>query len=227
MKKSTLAPAAAALALTGSAAGVVYAQQTGAMPGPMGGMRGMMHDPMGDATVTRAEAQAKAAALFAQHDRNHDGKLDQADRAARIGEHFDKMDANHDGTLSKAEFVAAHEQARADHDGPNHEGRGHKGMMGQHRMGHHGKGHGMMGAGKMGMDANGDHAITRDEFIAGALKRFDTADANHDGKLTKEERRAAMRAHMRDRRAAMHGGMKAAPPPAPKGEHDGHAGAAD
>lgn len=192
MKQFTLALTVAALAIGGTAASVVYAQQSGAMAS-MSGKHGMMADPLGDATITRAEAQAKAVALFDQHDANRDGKLDKADRAVRIGEHFDKMDANRDGAISKQEFIAAHEQPMTGHDGA-----GHKGMMG----------HGMMGHGMKGMDANGSRTITRDEFVAGALKRFDTADANHDGKLTKDERRAAMRTHMRERREGRHGGMK-------------------
>ena len=211
MKKFTLALTVAALAIGGTAAGVVYAQQDGAMGGGhKSGMHGMMADPFGDATITRADAQAKAAAMFDKMDLNHDGKLDAADRAIRIGEHFDKMDANHDGVLSKQEFIAAHEQAMAAHEGhegmkrPGHEGPGHDGpgMKGPEMMGH-----GMMEHGMMGMDANGDRTVTRDEFVAGALKRFDAADANHDGKLTKEERLAAFRAHMRERREGMHGGM--------------------
>jgi len=67
--------------------------------------------------------------------------------------------------------------------------RGMKAMMAMHRLGK--------------MDANGDRVITRDEFVAGALARFDAADANHDGKLTPEERRAAMQAAMQ----RMHGRM--------------------
>lgn len=217
MKKFTLALTAAALAIGTAVAGVAYAEQTGAMGG-MHAKHRMMADPFGDATITRADAQAKATAMFDEHDRNHDGKLDQADRAARIGEHFDKMDANHDGTISKPEFVAAHEQAMGGHDGPGHDGT---------KMGHGMMGRGMMGHAMKGVDANGDNVITRDECIAAALKKFDAADANHDGKLTKDERRAAMHAHMRERRAKMHGGMGAAPTAAPTGEHEGHAGGHD
>ncbi len=202
MKRFTLALSAAALALTGAAAGAAYAQQ-----------HRMMADPMGDATVTRAEAQAKAAAMFDQHDVNRDGKLDQADRAAKIAQHFDQMDTNHDGAISKDEFTAAHMKPMGMRGepgkmGPGHEGRGHG-------MGH--RGMGMMGA----MDANHDRTVTRDEFIAGALKRFDTADANHDGKLTKDERRAAFRAHMLERRGnkGKMGNMPATPAPAPAPAH--------
>lgn len=197
MKRFTLALSAAALAITAVAAGAAYAQQ-----------HRMMADPMGDATVTRAEAQTKAAAMFDMRDVNHDGKLDQADRTAKIGQHFDQIDTNHDGALSRDEFVAAHMKPMGERGGPDQMGPGHKGRG--HGMGDHGMR--MMGA----MDANHDSTVTRDEFIAGALKRFDAADANHDGKLTKDERRAAFSAHMQERRGhkGMMGAMPAPPAPA-------------
>ena len=40
-------------------------------------------DRMGDKTVTRAEAEARAREVFARLDVNHDGKLDKADREGR------------------------------------------------------------------------------------------------------------------------------------------------
>jgi len=219
MKKSVLALGAAVLAVTGAAA-TVHAQQgegqsgaPSAMNGGMG-MHRMMHDPFGTATITRADAQAKAAEMFAVHDVNRDGKLDPADRAARMNQRFDTMDTNRDGALSREEFSAAH-AAKGDKrmgHGMGHQGTGHKGT-GHKSMGHKGMGGMMM----MGMDANGDRTITRDEFVNGALQRFDAADANRDGKLTSEERRTAMQAHMREMRAKMHGGMN----------KDAGAGAAD
>jgi len=199
MNKITLALGAGALALAGAIAGSAHAQQAG-----------MKHDghtmpgPMGNAPVTRAEAETKAGAMFDRMDANHDGKLDRADRTARIAERFDRMDANHDGSLSKAEFVAAHEQMM----GRPGEDRGEHAMGQMHRM------MGMRMAGEMmhGMDADHDRTITRAEFVAGALKRFDAADADHDGKVTPEERRAAMRARMGQMRRPMNG---MTPPPAP------------
>lgn len=223
MNKITLGLSAAALAIAAAAGTVAYAEQ--AHGGHHGrAMRGMMADPFGDATITRADAQAKATAMFDKMDANHDGKLDPADRAARISEHFDKMDANRDGTLSRQEFITAHEQAMKDHDGadgrraPDHNGMGHEGM------GHKGMGpNGPMA----GMDANADRTITRAEFIAGAMKHFDTADTNHDGKLTKEERRAAHQAHRREMREGMGKmgampGMKDGPAADPAADSDHH-----
>jgi Ca2+-binding EF-hand superfamily protein len=198
MKRKTLALGVAALAA--GLAGAALAQQQ------MGGMA--THDPFGNATITRAEAQTKAAEMFARMDLNNDGKLDAGDRAVMIGRRFDAMDANHDGVLSRQEFLDAHQKMMggAGHDGgPMHERmeRGPEG--GPMGIDHPGGGHPGRGMKMMErMDANGDHAITRDEFLAGALKRFDAADANHDGKLTPEERRAAMRQGMM-RMHRMHG----------------------
>lgn len=203
MKTSLVALGAALVAF----AGVAYAQEH--MP-PAG-------DPMGTATVTRAEAEAKATAMFARLDANGDGKLDQADREAMIAKRFDAMDTNHDGQLSKQEFIAAHQAMHEGHgmEGPPMAG---PGRMGPGMMGH-GMHPGMGGMGPMGAmaDTNGDHAISRDEFVAAALKRFDAADANHDGKLTPEERKAAFRAGrkaMREHRMD-HDMPPPPPPPAP------------
>ena len=48
-------------------------------------------------------------------------------------------------------------------------------------------------------DTNGDKMISRAEFEAAALARFNRVDANKDGKITKEERQAH-RAEMRSKR---------------------------
>lgn len=136
-------------------------------------------DPMGDKTVTKAEAQAKAAEMFAKMDTNNDGKLDQADRAAHRAQMFDRMDANKDGSVSRDEFAAMHQRKGGDAK-----------AGGERRMGKRG---GHMGGGKMMMrmaDANKDGAVTRDEMTAAHARMFDMADTNKDGKLTPEERKA-------------------------------------
>lgn len=155
-------------------------------------------DPMGDKTVTRAEAQAKAGEMFARMDANKDGKIDQADRGAKRAQMFDRLDANKDGSVSRDEFAAA-EKAR---DG---QGRGGEARQGHGRK--HGEGRmGKRGGGKRGMmmlrmaDANKDGAISRDEFLAAHGKHFDMTDTNKDGKISPEERKAQA-AKMRD----MHG----------------------
>lgn len=190
MKKIVLGLSAAAIAL---GAGALYA----ATPPMHHGA-----DADGDGAITWAEAKAKADEAWTRLDVNKDGKLDQADRDARMAQKFDEIDANHDGSISRDEFVA-HHRAMMEHgmmphgDGPPPPGgmapMGGHGMRGHggHRMG----GHDMMG-GMMAMmaDANKDKTVTRAEYDAAVKARFDKVDANHDGKITPEERRAAFKA---------------------------------
>ena len=157
-------------------------------------------DPMGGKTITKAEAAAKAAEMFAKMDTNNDGKLDQADRAAHRTQMFDRLDSNKDGTISRDEFAAAHSGKEGGAKGP-----------GGHRMGMRG---GQMGGAMMMLrmaDANKDGVVTREEFMAAEARMFDMADANKDGKLTPEERKAH-HAQMRQKMGRMHGA-----------EHEGHA----
>ena len=68
-----------------------------------------------------------------------------------------------------------------------------------HQPMHH---HGMMAK----MDTNKDGVLTRAEALDAAGKRFDEMDANHDGKVTKEEAKAhheAMRAKWQAKKAGM------------------------
>ncbi len=41
-----------------------------------------------------------------------------------------------------------------------------------------------------------DRTVTRDEFLKRAAEHFDAMDANHDGKLTPDERHAFIKAHI-------------------------------
>lgn len=180
MNKITLGISALALAATGAA----FAAGHEGHPTP---------DTNGDGVVTKAEAQAGAAAMFAKMDANNDGKLDETDRAARMQERktqmFAMLDKDNDGSISRDEFMS-------------HEHHGKHGMRGghgdgHHRMGYHG-GKGMMAR----ADANNDGAVSQAEFTAGAMTMFEKADANNDGKVTKEERDAMhkeMRGKWRDK----------------------------
>jgi len=217
MKKTTLAATAAVL-LTASTA--LYATYPAfAEPG---------RDPMGDATITWADAKAKADAMWTRLDVNKDGVLNQADREAKMAEMFDMIDTNHDGSISKAEFMEHHKKMM---DGPGWRGKGRDGTPSDMPPPPPGAGMGMMmGPGAHMLhemaekaDANHDGTITRAEFDAAAKARFDAADTNHDGKLTAAERRAAwmqMRKEhggwrgMRGGRG-MHGDMGDMPPPPP------------
>ena len=79
---------------------------------------------------------------------------------------------------------------------------------------HHGgkRGHGGMGMmmGKMA-DTNKDGAVSRAEFLAAHDAHFAKVDANKDGSITPDERKAAM-AQMREHKGKMRGA--GAPPPA-------------
>jgi Ca2+-binding EF-hand superfamily protein len=152
----------------------------------------MMGDADGNGVMTRAEAQAGAAAMFAKMDANNDGALTPADREARMAEHraqmFAMMDTDKNGQISRNEFMAhKHEGMRGDKDGKGH------------KMGMRGRGGGMM---MQKADANNDGRVTKAEFTAAAMTRFDRADANKDGQVTSDERKA-MREEMRGKWRAM------------------------
>lgn len=100
MRKLTLALSTAALGLSGAALA-----QTAQVPA---------RSPKPD--MTRAEAQARAEAMFARMDANKDGIFDQADRAAMKTQMFDRMDSDRNGAVSRAEFDAMHGQ-RGGHAG--------------------------------------------------------------------------------------------------------------
>lgn len=131
------------------------------------------------ADMTRAQAQARAEARFARMDANQDGTLDQADRQARRGNMFDRLDTDRNGSISRAEFEAMAEK-RADRAG--------KRMAGNQRA-----------------TARAERGpVTRQAFVDRALTRFDRADANRDGTVTIDERKAAregMRGEWRARAA--------------------------
>jgi Ca2+-binding EF-hand superfamily protein len=133
------------------------------------------------------------------------------DRQERIQERmstrFDKLDANHDGSISRSEFDGAM-AARAEHRREGGPGMGN-GRMGRGadreamrdgaprggRMAHRGGGMGGMGGFGANMlerlDSDHDGRVSLAEAQARALAMFDRADANRDGTVTQDERRAA------------------------------------
>jgi len=173
MRKLTLSLIAGAAAL--AVGGTAMAQQAPAPRQPM----------------TRAAAEQRAAQTFDKLDVNHDGKIDQADRAVREKARFNRVDANHDGQLSYAEFTAMHDR----HDGARGD-RGQQGagreQRGEHRMAMRGPGRGGFRGGMIRLaDADKDGSITKAEFQAAALTRFDRLDADKDGTVTPDEAKAA------------------------------------
>jgi EF hand len=147
--------------------------------------------PANGKAVTKAEMLATADARFAKMDANGDGMINEADKAAMVAKRFANMDADKNGSLTQAEFVAAHE-ARADKREDRREKRMSRGKA-EGKMGRHGGRHG--GGMKMmaRADTNGDKAISQAEFAK--------ADANNDGTISADERKAG-RGKWRDRQAA-------------------------
>jgi Ca2+-binding EF-hand superfamily protein len=92
-------------------------------------------------------------------------------------------DTDHNGKVTRAEL----DQARA--DGKLRGGKGRHGGPGGESCA---KGHGQMFE---RMDKNKDGALTADEVQDKFWQHLVKADANHDGKVTKEELEAARAAH--------------------------------
>lgn len=103
-----------------------------------------------------------------------DATVARTDEAAKAAERFAAADANHDGAISADELEAMAQGQR----GPNDNRGG--------------------GGGLRRADADGDGKITKEEFVAAQLRRFDMQDADKDGQLTKAERDAFRAERMRD-----------------------------
>ena len=181
MNKTLIAAGLSALAAL--TAGAAVAQATDGRPGR-------------DADVTRAQVVAQTDARFAKLDANRDGNVSAAEqkavREARFADRFKRLDTDGNGSISQAEFAAAREK-RGEGRGDHAEG----------RRGHHAGRGGHFGFGGRGgnADANKDGVISKAEFQAKALERFDRSDADRNGVLTAVERQAA-RTAMRAQRAS-------------------------
>lgn len=132
------------------------------------------------ATAILASATVATPAL-AQGQGGGYGQRDQTrvEATQRADMMFQMLDANHDGTVTKAEADAALAQFQAMRGGDD----------------------GGRGAGRMQRMLDqafaGAPALTKVQFEAQALARFDAMDVNHDGTVT-----AAERAQVRAARAA-------------------------
>lgn len=148
-----------------------------------------------DHDARRAEWQAKADARFAEADKDRDGRIDRVEAQAfgeRFGKNFDRMDANTDGEIDKQEIAQARRHMR---DGQ----RGHRGMHS-----HMAFQRGLV----KGMDDDGDGAVSRAELgnkVPKWSENFAAIDADADGKLSREELRAHMRAEHEARKAQREG----------------------
>ena len=166
--------------------------------------------------VTRADVIQRSDAAFARLDANRDGRFTREEAQARGQERreqmrtrmFERLDTDNSGQISREEFA----QARR--------GRGMRGPGGPGAMAEGGpQGMGPRGPGmrrgrhhgprmRMGARMFGEAGfVTAAQFRARALARFDRADANRDGTLTVDERRAA--------RAQRRHGRMGPPPGAP------------
>lgn len=162
--------------------------------------------------ITRAEFVDARIARLTALDTNRDGVVSpeeraaamQARRAERAGDRFAKLDANGDGSISRTEFDAGH-AARPDR-GPRAERAGH-------REGRRGGAHrAMRGQGR----ERGPVVIA--EASAKLGERFDKMDADRNGVISADERRAAMsaqREQRQERRAARQAQRPAQQPASP------------
>jgi len=133
----------------------------------------------------------------------------QAKRVERRTAMFDRLDANKDGSISRAEFEAPRADGQRAGRGQRAEraGRGHRGMHG--------------GAQRMGRGGECRFPIVIAEAEQKATAAFARLDANRDGTLTGEERRAGMqarRAEMREKRQERRQAVPAASPSTPASE---------
>jgi hypothetical protein len=145
------------------------------------------------ADMSRTQLVSRLDAQFATLDANRDGFLSDAERSAvrdaRIEKRFAQLDTDRNGSVTLAEMKAQGDR------------RGEASAERSGRRGHHGKHPGMRAGGRghggMHLDANKDGRISKAEFQAPALERFDRMDADRNGVVTTAEHQAA--------RAAMKG----------------------
>lgn len=158
------------------------------------------------AEVSRDQALARADAQFQRMDANRDGRVTAEElrqlgesrraqrserRAERRGQMFDRLDRDRNGQISREEF-----SQRAEMRGER--GQGRRGMRGMRGMRGPGGGQqAMRGGGRM---LGSDGVMTVQEFRQRAVERFDRVDANRDGRITVEERRAVRGQHRGGRR---------------------------
>jgi len=200
MKKTHIAAAVSLAALIAGGAIAQSASQSAQTPAP----RHARGDADQDGRVSRAEFVQARVTRLAALDTNTDGTVTaeeagaalQARRAQHAALRFDRLDADKDGSISRVEFDAPREGRAAEGraDRPDHAGRGPGRHGGAHRMGRGPEGR--HGAERM---ARGPVVIAEAQTKATAA--FTRLDADHDGYLTREERRAGMREHRQERRA--------------------------
>lgn len=156
------------------------------------------------APVARAYMLAMANTRFDRIDANQDGMIEAAEMTAHREQMREKMRERR--AERRAQRMAAQAEAGADAATDDADSAGDAARWQERRaqrmaaMAKRGDGQpGQRGQWLARMDTDGDGMISRDEFAARAMKRFDRADADSDGIVTPEER-AAMREARRARR---------------------------
>ena len=171
--------------------GAVLAQQPSPPPPPphTGFFDAM--DRNKDGVVTRAEVTSILDQRFAAIDTDKNGVLSPAERKAaadaqreqRFNAHFDATDTDKNGQLSRDELRAAHGHGSK---GSQPEAGGPAGREFHGKDRHRGGWRGFAPGGRG--DAMGD--VTKQDYMARALRQFDLLDSNDDGKITGAERDA-------------------------------------
>lgn len=189
MKKTIITTGLAAVSFAALIGGVALAQQ--APTGPAA----RQAQPVTQA----AFVQTRVSRLTAL-DTNHDGTVSteemraaaQARRAERISQRFERLDADKNGQLSRAEFDAP----RARNGDRPADQTAHRGSRGGQ---HHGRLMGRRGGHEVGQRIGRHGPVVIADVQTKLTENFARRDANHDGVLSPEERRAG-RVAMRDNR---------------------------
>ena len=123
--------------------------------------------------------EAGPGAMFAMADKDADGVVTWAEFETMARGHFDQADGNHDGKVTREEADAAREMMKA-------------AMAGRMK----GRMEGAVVERLRNADKDGDGAISAEEAKALPMlaEHFEMVDTNHDGKVTREELKAAHRA---------------------------------
>jgi Ca2+-binding EF-hand superfamily protein len=161
-----------------TAGAVAFALAAPALAAPEGKRAG--YDPA--EPIARADVMTKADERFAKLDTNGDGAIDAAEMAAH-------REAMRTARTERLAAMSEEEKAKMQE---------RRSVMKQRWAKRGGAADGARGErSKAGwltrLDANQDGLISREEFVAPALRRFDQMDANGDGIVTPEERAAARR----------------------------------
>lgn len=166
--------------------------------GALIGAGGVAHAQAEEApALTRAQVEQRSAEAFARIDANGDGVLNQADRAARRQERFARLDADGSGEVDNADREARRKAAfaRLDADGSGAISFEEFSAVRERR------GPGPVARfGARAADTDRDGTVTQAEFASAMLARFDRLDANKDGTIGADERRAPRRMMRRERR---------------------------